>query len=120
MNLLSSLVSSSAFTFPVGSRGNGVLALLITSSFSGITSNPSFALGVKFTIPSTTMTSSLFSLGISLNISWETFFFGAVTWTIPSLSLIQMNFIPPKSLTSCTHPATLTLFPLSSSVISLE
>ena len=36
--------------------------------------------------------------------------FGAVIWMIPYRSLRTRNEIPPRFLTSCTHPSTTTSF----------
>ncbi len=78
MYLESSLVSISAFTFSVGSRGKGCSELLSNLISSGITSTPPGAFDEPCTIPLTPRTDSFLSLRISLSSSGEIFLLGAV------------------------------------------
>ena len=104
-NLQFNLVSSSVFWTPIGSRGRGVSARFTTCNCSGMISIPFLAILLETTLPLTRITSSWWSLAISITMSGLTFVLGAATWTIPAMSRRRMKDIPPNTRTSWTQPA---------------
>ena len=115
-----SRVSMFASVTPLGSRGSGVAAALITSIRSGIISKPFLATFASLTTPAHLTTSSGWSAFTTSVTSLATAFFGAVTWTIPVLFLTRTKLIPPRSLTSWTHPYTVTVSPSLLAIASGE
>ena len=119
-NLEFNLVSISAFTFSVGSIGNGCLAGLRIITSAGMISTPFGAFPASCTVPLIATTDSFLSALKSSKMLASTFLLGAVICTNPSLSLMITKMIPPKSLISCTQPIIRTSSPLISGFTSFE
>ena len=77
-------------------------------------SYPAFAWALCLTRPAILTTDSRGTEDNRSISSGAIFFFGAVIWMMPYLSLRMRNEIPPRFLTSWTHPSTTTSFSWSS------
>ena len=106
MNLWLRRVSISTLTLSMTPMGRGTAASPMTSAEVGMSSRPRAVWLLSLTSPVMVTTDSLGSLVSVSKSSGSIFFLGMVTWRVPCLSRRVRKEMPPRFLTSWTHPWT--------------